>query len=81
MICEAMKRCDKDNLLDDGDVICITESCVARAQDNFVYTYVIAAELNEKYNVKPDRRIGVLFPITSRDRFALIKGFAVPRGK
>lgn len=84
MICEAMKRCDKDNLLDDGDVICITESCVARAQDNFVSTDEIAAELKEKYNVKPDSRLGVLFPITSRNRFALIlKGLAkaVPRGE
>ena len=45
MICQAMQQCDGDNLLDDGDVVCITESIVARAQDNFVSTDEIASEL------------------------------------
>ncbi len=84
MILEALKQCDKDDLLDDGDVICVTESVVARAQDNFVSTAEIAAEMQEKYGVKPNSRLGVLFPITSRNRFALIlKGLAkaVPEGE
>ncbi len=84
MINEAVRQCDRDEFLDDGDVICITESCVARAQDNFISTDDIAAELREKHNVKADSRLGVLFPITSRNRFALIlKGFAkaVPQGE
>lgn len=77
MICQAMQQCDGDNLLDDGDVVCITESIVARAQDNFVSTDEIASELLKKHHVKPDNRLGVLFPITSRNRFALIlKGLA-----
>lgn len=83
MVSKAVQQCDRDNLLDDDDVICITESVVARAQNNFVSTDDIAAELREKHNVKADSRLGVLFPITSRNRFALIlKGFAkaVPQG-
>ncbi len=84
MILDVVEQCDKDRLLDDGDVVCITESIVARAQDNFITTADIAQELREKHAVKPDDTIGVLFPITSRNRFALIlKGFAraVPRGE
>jgi F420-0:gamma-glutamyl ligase len=84
MVSAAVQQCDRDEFLDDGDVICLTESVVARAQNNFVSTDEIAAELQEKHNVKADSRLGVLFPITSRNRFALIlKGFAkaVPRGE
>jgi F420-0:gamma-glutamyl ligase len=84
MVSSALQQCDRDNFLDDSDVICITESVVARAQNNFVSTDDIAAELREKHNVKANSKIGVLFPITSRNRFALIlKGFAkaVPQGE
>jgi hypothetical protein len=84
MVSAAVQQCDRDEFLDDGDVICLTESVVARAQNNFVSTDEIAAELQEKHNVKADSRLGVLFPITSRNRFALIlKGFAkaVPQGE
>lgn len=69
---------------DDGDVICITESVVARSQNNYILTDDIAAELQEKHNIQADSRLGILFPITSRNRFALIlKGFAktVPQGE
>ena len=77
MVHGAMQQCANDYFLDDGDVICITESVVARAQNNFVTTDDIAAELRTKYNVKASDRLGVLFPITSRNRFALIlKGIA-----
>lgn len=84
MISAAMQQCHRDDFLDHGDVLCITESVVARAQNNYVSTDDIAAELQEKHNIKAADRLGVLFPITSRNRFALIlKGFAkaVPRGE
>ena len=84
MVSETIGKCNQDNFLDDGDVICITESIVARAQDNFVTTDDIANELRKNYGVKEDSKLGVLFPITSRNRFALIlKGIAraVPRGE
>ena len=84
MVYEAMSQCERDNFLDDGDVLCITESVVARAQDNIISVEDIAAELRDKYKVKAEDRMGVLYPITSRNRFALVlKGLAkaVPRGE
>ena len=84
MVFEAVSQCDRDSFLDDGDVLCITESVVARAQDNIISVTDIATELREKYGVKEDDRIGVLYPITSRNRFALVlKGIAkaVPGGE
>lgn len=58
----------------DGDVIGITESLVARSQGNYASVQDIAQDINAKY--KGD--IAVLFPILSRNRFALIlKGIAL----
>ena len=31
-----LKECHRDGLLSDGDIVCITESVVARAQNNFI---------------------------------------------
>lgn len=84
MVCEALSRCDEDGLLSDGDAVCITESVVARAQNNYVTVNDIAEQITEKLDLKPDSRIGVLFPILSRNRFSLImKGIAltVPQGE
>lgn len=54
--------------LRDSDVLAITESLLARAQGNFCTVDDISADLNSKF----DDSIGVVFPITSRNRFALI---------
>lgn len=84
MVYQAMEECDSDSLLDDGDVICITESVVARAQNNYVTTDEIAKNLQEQYGITKNSRLGVLFPITSRNRFAIIlRGLAraVPEGE
>lgn len=84
MVGEALAKCDQDGLLDDGDTICVTESVVARAQNNYVTVSDIANEVRNKLNLKPNSRIGVLFPILSRNRFSLIlKGIAhaVPDGE
>lgn len=84
MVVESLEKCYQDEFLDDGDTVCITESVVARAQNNFVSTDDIAAQLQQKLNLKKDSRIGVLFPILSRNRFSLImKGLAsaVPEGE
>lgn len=60
--------------LQDRDVIGITESLVARAQGNFATTEQIAFDINRKFG----EDIVVLFPILSRNRFALIlKGIAL----
>lgn len=84
MVCEALARCNADGLLDDGDTACITESVVARAQNNYVTIQDIAEDVRKKLNLKEDSRIGVVFPILSRNRFSLIlKGIAsaVPEGE
>ena len=80
---ESLARCNEDGFLDDGDTICITESVVARAQNNYVTVSEISQQVSKKLNLKADSKIGVVFPILSRNRFSLImKGIAaaVPQG-
>ncbi len=56
------------------DIVAITESVVARAQGNYASTEHIAADIAAKY---PGGEIGIVFPITSRNRFAVcLKGIA-----
>ncbi len=84
MVYQSMEECYRDTLLEDGDVVCVTESVVARAQNNYVTTQDIADNLEEQYQVQKNGKLGVLFPITSRNRFAIIlRGLAkaVPEGE
>lgn len=61
--------------LQDNDVIGITESVVARSQGNYVTVDEIADEITRLYGKNPE--IYVMFPIFSRNRFAMIlKGIA-----
>ena len=76
--------CHKDGLLESGDVVCVTESIVARAQNNYVTVDHIAREIQSKMRLKDDSRVAVVFPIASRNRFSMImKAVArsVPRGE
>ncbi len=58
----------------DRDVLAVTESILARSQGNYCSVDDIANDVKEKYG---DRTVGVIFPITSRNRFAIVlKGFA-----
>ncbi|MGC9363655.1 MAG: coenzyme F420-0:L-glutamate ligase [Fidelibacterota bacterium] len=58
----------------DRDVVGITESVVARAQGNYVTVAAIAADLKIKFG---GDCLGVVFPILSRNRYAiLLKGIA-----
>ena len=60
--------------LRDRDVISVTESGVARAQGNYASTEDIAADVRSKLG---GGTIGVIFPILSRNRFAIcLKGIA-----
>ena len=60
--------------LNDRDVVAITESVVARAQGNYATVDQIAKDIKDKFG---DETIGVIFPITSRNRFAiLLRGIA-----
>lgn len=84
MIVSALSKVAKDSLLGDNDVVCVTESVVARAQNNFVSVDYVAQELRDKLRLKIDSKVGVVFPIASRNRFSLIlEGIAraVPAGE
>ena len=60
--------------LNDRDVVAITESVVARAQGNYCTVDDIAKDVKNKLGGED---IGVIFPITSRNRFSvLLTGFA-----
>ncbi|MBR3561334.1 MAG: coenzyme F420-0:L-glutamate ligase [Oscillospiraceae bacterium] len=60
--------------LRDRDVIAITESVVARAQGNYASVDDIAADVRAKLG---GETVGVVFPILSRNRFAiLLRGIA-----
>ena len=57
------------------DVIALTESIVARAQGNYVSVEDIAADVKAKLG---GETVGVIFPILSRNRFAInLKGIAM----
>ena len=58
----------------DRDVIAITESVVARSQGNYASVDDIAEDIHNKFGDGP---LGIIFPILSRNRFAiLLKGMA-----
>ena len=60
--------------LRDKDVISLTESIVARAQGNYASVEAIAKDVKAKLG---GETIGVIFPILSRNRFAIcLKGIA-----
>lgn len=61
------------NILD-RDVVAVTEAVVARAQGNYASVDQIAADIRAKF---PEGTVGVIFPILSRNRFAIcLKGIA-----
>ena len=61
--------------LRDRDVIAVTESVVARAQGNYASVQDIAADVRAKCG---SDTVGVIFPILSRNRFAIcLRGIAM----
>ncbi|NMB45655.1 MAG: hypothetical protein GX998_04510 [Firmicutes bacterium] len=63
---------NRDGLLDDGDVICVTESVVARVQNNIVTTDQVGEEVRAKLGLEATSTLGVVFPIASRNRFSVV---------
>ncbi len=58
----------------DRDVVAVTEAVVARAQGNYASVDNIATDIKNKF---PEGTVGVIFPILSRNRFAIcLKGIA-----
>ena len=54
--------------IDDKDVVAVTESVVARCEGNYVTVDEVAADIESKFGTD---KIGVIFPILSRNRFAM----------
>lgn len=58
----------------DRDIVAVTESVVARTQGNYADIDAIAADIKSKFG---EDTIGVIFPILSRNRFAIcLRGIA-----
>lgn len=70
-----MAATKSDNItLKDRDIVAVTESLVARAQENYVTIDDIATDIKEKFG---NDTVGVIFPILSRNRFSVcLKGIA-----
>ena len=70
-----LEAAQSENLsLRDRDVVSITESVVARSQGNYASVDAIAADVKAKLG---GETVGVIFPILSRNRFAIcLKGIA-----
>lgn len=59
----------------DRDIIALTESIVARAEGNYASVDAIAKDISQKFGKET---LGVIFPILSRNRFAMVlKGIAM----
>ena len=70
-----LEAAESENIqLDDRDVVAMTESIVARAQGNYASVSAIAEDVKNKLG---GETIGVIFPILSRNRFAIcLRGIA-----
>lgn len=70
-----LAACESDGFsLRDRDVVAVTESVVARAQGNYASVQNISADVKAKLG---SETIGVIFPILSRNRFAIcLRGIA-----
>ena len=76
IVVESVLAAEEDGFkIADRDVIAITESIVARSQGNYAKVDDIAQDVKNKFGENAE--IGVIFPILSRNRFAiLLKGIA-----
>lgn len=70
-----LKAVESENLtLNDKDIVTVTESIVARAQGNYATIDQIGQDVSSKFG---EDTIGVIFPILSRNRFAIcLRGIA-----
>jgi len=76
IVCQSLKDAMEHEkiYINDGDIIGITEAVVARSQGNYASIDQIAADVQAVFD---GGHIGVVFPILSRNRFAiLLKGIA-----
>lgn len=76
VVSSVLEAAESENFaIRDRDVVAVTESVVARAQGNYASVESIAADVQAKLG---GDTIGVIFPILSRNRFAIcLKGIAM----
>lgn len=75
IVVDSVLNASKGNFeIKDRDIVAVTEAVVARAQGNYATVGQIAKDINNKFG---DSTVGVLFPILSRNRFAIcLRGIA-----
>jgi len=76
IVCQSVKDAIEHEKIqiNDGDIIGVTEAVVARSQGNYAALDQIAEDVKAKFG---GGDVGVVFPILSRNRFAmLLKGIA-----
>lgn len=75
IVVDSVLNASKGNFeIKDRDIVAVTEAVVARAQGNYATVGQIAKDINDKFG---DSTVGVLFPILSRNRFAIcLRGIA-----
>ena len=75
VVTSVMEAAESENIqLRDRDIVAVTESVVARAQGNYAGIDAIAKDVRGKLG---GETIGVIFPILSRNRFAIcLRGIA-----
>ncbi len=76
LVCESVVEAAKSEnfALHDRDVVAVTESVVARVQGNYASVDDIAEDVKAKFG---GGTVGVIFPILSRNRFAIcLRGIA-----
>lgn len=76
IVFESVMEASKDAKFDiqDKDIIAVTEAVVARTQGNYATVDQIASDIKAKF---PSGEFAVIFPILSRNRFAIcLKGIA-----
>lgn len=71
IVFETVKNASENHniTVNDKDVVCVTESLVARAQGNYASIEQIAKDINNKFD---GDELVVLFPILSRNRFSIL---------
>jgi hypothetical protein len=71
IVCRSVLQASRDEgfEIQDGDIIGVAETVVARTQGNYANTEQIAKDVREKLGGKD---MGILFPILSRNRFGVL---------
>ena len=71
IVCDSViNACEENSLkIEDRDIVAVTEAVVAKAQGNFASLDDIAKDVNSKFG---NTTVGLILPILSRNRFALL---------